>query len=235
MNLRYSDSAIFLEFMEFSLLHWVYFKLTNECACICQPRLAFSMADCILPLPRVELPSTHITRLCQWIHIYFVSFIVELSAEVSIGWPAVLHSSPREGLTNSCHAGKWSLEFAVSEQPNTLKRFIVIFAVRVNELYTRWTIGDSIVESAHLQCDFVLRNLVDWFNRDELLIRMYHFPLEVCLALKSVHSELFDVVVEGEAFRDCMLLLTINIILWQFYLEIIKLLCHFCHFIWKLL
>ncbi len=76
-----------------------------------------------------------------------------------------------------------------------------------------WTIGDSVVESAQLQCDFMLRNLLDWLNRIELLIRMHHIPLEVCLALKSVDSELFDVVVEREAFRDCLQLLTINIIL----------------------
>ena len=77
----------------------------------------------------------------------------------------------------------------------------------------RWTVGDSLVESAQLQCDFVLRNLLDWFNRVVLFIRMHHFPLEVCLALKSVHSELFDVVVERKAFRDWLRLLTINIIL----------------------
>ncbi len=91
----------------------------------------------------------------------FVSFFIEVSAEVSIGWPAVLHHLEGDALTISHHAGKWSLEFAVSEQPNTLERINVIFTVRVNELYTRWSIGDSVVESAHLQCDFVLRNLVD--------------------------------------------------------------------------
>ncbi len=76
-----------------------------------------------------------------------------------------------------------------------------------------WPIGDSVVESAQLQCDFVLRNLVSWSNRVELCIRMYDFPLEVCLALKSVHSEFFEVVVERKAFRHCLQLLTINIIL----------------------
>jgi hypothetical protein len=87
---------------------------------------------------------------------------VELSAEVSIGWPAILHHLEGDAHIISHHAGKWSLEFAVSEQPNTLERVVVIFAIRVNELYTGWSIGDSVVESAHLQCDFVLRNLVDW-------------------------------------------------------------------------
>ena len=234
MNLRYSDSAIFLEFMDFSLLHSVSFKLANEYACICQPRLPFSMPDCILKLPRVDLPSTHITHLCQWINMKCSSLFIEVSAEVSIGWPAVLHNSARQANTVSCHAGKWSLEFAVSEQPNTLERAPVIFAARVNELYMSWSIGDSLVESAHLQCDFVLRNLVDWSNTvDVLHIRVHHFPLEVCLVLKSVHSELFDVVVEGEALRDCLLILTINIILWHFYLQTIKFLCQLGYLIRK--
>ena len=105
------------------------------------------------------------------------------------------------------------MEFAVSEQPNSLERPPVIFAFRVSELYMRWTVGDSLVESAQLQCDFVLRNLLGWSNFDELFIRMHHFPLEVCLLLKSIHSELFDVVVERKVFRDCLRLLTINIIL----------------------
>jgi len=64
---------------------------------------------------------------------------------------------------------------------------------------------------------------------------MHHFPLEVCLALKSVHSELFDVVVEGEALRDCLLILTINIILWHFYLQTIKFLCQLGYLIRKAL
>ncbi len=102
-------------------------------------------------------------------------------------------------------------------------------------MYKSWAIGDSVVESAQFQCDFVLRNLVSWSNRVNLLIRMHHIPLEVCLALKRVHSKLFDVFVEREAFRDCLQLLTINFIIWQFYLQIIKLLCQFGHFICKLL
>ncbi len=94
------------------------------------------------------------------------------------------------------------MEYAVSEQPNTLERVVVIFAVRVIELYMRWAVGDSVVESAQLQCHIVLRNLLDWSNRVELFIRVNHYPLEVCLELKSVHSDFVEVVVEREAFRD---------------------------------
>jgi hypothetical protein len=73
------------------------------------------------------------------------------------------------------------LEYAVSEQPKTLERAVDIFAVRVIELYMRWAVGDSVVDSAQLQCDIVLRNLLDWSKRVELFIRVYHYPLEVCL------------------------------------------------------
>ena len=128
------------------------------------------------------------------------------------------------------------MEFTVSEQPNSLERAPVIFAsIRVRELYMRWTVGDSLVESAQLQCDFALRNLLGWFNIYVLHIRMHDFPLEVCLLLKSVDSELFDVVVEREAFRHCLRLLTINIIFWRFYLQVIEFLCQFRYFIRKLL
>ncbi len=105
------------------------------------------------------------------------------------------------------------MEFAISEEADSLERSYVNFAVfRVSELNLGGTVGDSVVESAQFQCDFVLRKLLDWSNRDELFIGMYHFPLEICLELKSVLCEIVDVVVEGEAFKDWLLLLTIFLI-----------------------
>ncbi len=88
----------------------------------------------------------------------------------------------------------------------------MIFAVWVSELNLGGTIGDSVVESAQFQCDFVLRNPLDWSNRGVCSIGMYDNVLEICLALKSVDCELVDVVVEGEAFKDWLLLLTIFLI-----------------------
>jgi hypothetical protein len=41
---------------------------------------------------------------------------------------------------------------------------------------------------------------------------MYDGPLEICLELKSVAFELVDVLVEGKAFKDWLLLLTIFLI-----------------------
>jgi len=70
-------------------------------------------------------------------------------------------------------------------------------------------VGDSVVESAQFQCDFVLRNPLNWPNRVVLLIGVYHLPLEIFLALKSVDCEAVDVVVEGEAFSHWLLQLTI--------------------------
>ena len=77
------------------------------------------------------------------------------------------------------------------------------------ELNVSRPVGDSLVESAQFQCDFVLRNLLDRSNNLELLIRMNHGPLEVSLALKSVDLELVEVFVKREAFRHCLLLLAI--------------------------
>jgi hypothetical protein len=85
----------------------------------------------------------------------------------------------------------------------------MIFAVWVSELNLGGTVGDSVVESAQFQCDFVLRNPLDWSNRGEFFTGMYHCPLKICLELKSVDCELVDVLVEGEAFKDWLLLLTI--------------------------
>ncbi len=82
----------------------------------------------------------------------------------------------------------------------------------MSELNLGGTVGDSVVESAQFQCDFVLRNPLDWSNSGELFIGMYDCPLEICLELKSVEFELVDVVVEGEAFKDWLLLLTIFLI-----------------------
>ncbi len=88
----------------------------------------------------------------------------------------------------------------------------MIFALRMSELNLGGTIGDSVVESAQFQCDFVLRNPLDWSNSGELFIGMYHCILEISLEFKSVDCELVDVVVEGEAFKDWLLLLTIFLI-----------------------
>ena len=82
----------------------------------------------------------------------------------------------------------------------------------MSELNLGGTVGDSVVESAQFQCDFVLRNPLEWSNRGVTFIGMYHCPLEICLELKSVDCELVDVVVEGEAFKDWLLLLTIFLI-----------------------
>jgi hypothetical protein len=101
------------------------------------------------------------------------------------------------------------LEFAISEEADTFERVYVIFASRVSELNLGGTVGDSVVESAQFQCDFVLRNPLDWSNRVELFIGMYDCTLEICLELKSVAFEVVDVVVEGEAFKNWLLLLTI--------------------------
>jgi hypothetical protein len=104
------------------------------------------------------------------------------------------------------------LEFAISEEADTLERAPVIFAFWVSELNLGGTIGDSVVESAQFQCDFVLRNLLDWSNSDKLFIGMYDCPLEICLELKRVLCEVVDVLVEGEAFKDWFLPLAIFLI-----------------------
>ena len=109
----------------------------------------------------------------------------------------------------SLDACKWSLEFAISEEPDTLERARVIFAFGVSELNVGGAVGDSVVESAQFQCDFILRNPLDWPKRDVLFIGMNHLPLEICFELKSVDCELVDVVVEGEAFSHWLLQLTI--------------------------
>ncbi len=208
-NLGDGDSGIWLKFMELSLLHSVRFKLPSECACIIQPYLAFSMKEYICPLPWVPLASTHITLLCQWIHILFVTLWAELRPEPFIAWPAILHYAILPAISTSLDACKWSLEFAINEESDTLERAPVIFAVRVNELNLGGTVGDSVVESAQFQCDFVIRNLLDWSNRVVLIIGMHHCPLEICLELKSVVFEVVDVLVEREAFSHWLLRLTI--------------------------
>jgi hypothetical protein len=133
----------------------------------------------------------------------------ELRAVLFIAWPAILHYAILPAISTSLDACKWSLEFSINEEANTLERLTLIFAFRVNELNFGGTIGDSVVESAQFQCDFVLRNLLDWSNSFELLIWMYDGPLEICLALKSVNCEVVDVLVEREAFSHWLLLLTI--------------------------
>jgi hypothetical protein len=123
-----------------------------------------------------------------------------------------MHHAKLKNISITSDACKWSLEFAFSEEADTLEQIPVIFAVRVRELNVGGAVGDSVVESAQFQCDFILRNLLNWLNRDELLIGMYDGPLEIFLELKSVLFELVYVLVEGEAFKNWLLLLTIFLI-----------------------
>jgi hypothetical protein len=81
------------------------------------------------------------------------------------------------------------VEFAISENSNSLKRPIIIILICV--MNDCRPVGDSVVDSAEFQCDMNLRHTtITWMN---------NCPHEIFSELKGVDFELGKVIVEGEA------------------------------------
>ena len=87
------------------------------------------------------------------------------------------------------------MEFAVIENSDSLKRpTFIIFICVMNDCRA---VGHSVVESAEFQCDMDLRC--------RQMIRMNNCPHEIFSELNGVLFELAEVIVEGEARQDWLL------------------------------
>jgi hypothetical protein len=114
-----------------------------------------------------------------------VTLWVEVRTERPLNWSSVLHlreTVPPAICIDACEGA--IVEFAFSEEPNSLKRQpVVIFVCLVKDCRS---VGDSSAESAELQCDLDLIHLLYWSNWDVYFVRMNNFPLEIFLAVKGV-------------------------------------------------
>ncbi len=89
------------------------------------------------------------------------------------------------------------MEFAFIEEAYSFKRKpLIIFVCVFNNCRT---VGDSVVESAELQCHLDLIHLLDWSNWVVLSEGMNNCPLEIFLAVKGVDLEVVKIIVEREA------------------------------------
>ena len=117
--------------------------------------------------------------------MFCVTLFEEVRTERPLNWSSVLHlreTEPPAICSDACEGA--IVEFAFSEEPNSLKRQpVLIFVCVVNDCRS---VGDSSAESAELQCDLDLTHLLNWSNWVVLLVRMNNCPLEIFLAVKGV-------------------------------------------------
>jgi hypothetical protein len=118
--------------------------------------------------------------------MFCVTLWVEVRTERPLNWSSVLHlreTEPPAICSDACEGA--IVEFAFSEEPNSLKRQpVVIFVCVVNDCRS---VGESSAESAELQCDLDLIHLLDWCISVVFSVkRMNNFPLEIFLAVKGV-------------------------------------------------
>ena len=76
------------------------------------------------------------------------------------------------------------MELTVSEHAHTFKR--VTFISWVFEIDVSGPLRNSLVDCAHLQRHFILRDLLDRLNRIILNIRVDNFPLKILLKLEVI-------------------------------------------------
>ena len=72
----------------------------------------------------------------------------------------------------------------MSEHAHTFKRFI--FFSWVFEIDVSGPLRNSLVDCAHLQRHFYLRDLLDWQDRITLTIWVDDFPLKILLKLELI-------------------------------------------------
>ena len=76
------------------------------------------------------------------------------------------------------------MELTVSEHAHTFKR--LPFISWVFEIDVSGPLRNSLVDCAHLQRHFILRDLLDWSYRNILNIRVDNFPLKILLKLEVI-------------------------------------------------
>ena len=95
------------------------------------------------------------------------------------------------------------MELTVSEHAHTFKR--LTFRSWVFEIDVSGPLRNSLVDCAHLQRHFILRDLLNWSYYMPLSIRVDNFPLKILLKLEVIDLYQVEILIELVATKHAWL------------------------------